>query len=139
MPSDGDLRQPYGPGWEDPDWTPFASEFERVGVSASDSPATLGQFMDTLRRVAIPTPAANAKRLERHGRPRSPVSAGQTRRWVVATGASLLAAGTFALPRPARPAEATMRPSSTASPSGATRSPAEDDEGREQRLTRDRP
>lgn len=108
MPSDGDMRQPYGPGWEDPDWQPYApSAAEPQEVSVAE-PATLAQFMEGLRRVAGPLPAANAQRLEQKPRSRSGVAVpGQTRRWVVASGASLLAVGSFALPRPVRPTDKT--------------------------------
>ena len=136
MSSEGDLRQPYGPGWEDPDWTPHAppaTEPEPAGVCAVDPRATLSQYMENLRRVAVALPAANAKRLERKGRPGLHVHAGQTRRWVVATGASLLAVGSFALPRSARPPEAATRPGTASNASGAAPSPAEADAPRRKR------
>jgi hypothetical protein len=135
MPSDGDLRQPYGPGWEDPDWTPRAeSAAEPHGVCADGGPATLGQFMENLRRVAVGQPAANAKRLGPKARTGLAVAAGQTRRWVVATGASLLAVGTFALPRSARPPEASsLRQNAQADAPDTARSPLEADPSRDAR------
>jgi hypothetical protein len=125
MSCDADLRQPYGPGWEDPDWRAQASSTD-VPAEVCDAaiPATLAEFMEGLRRVAGPQGAANAKRIEAGPRRRAPVSPGQTRRWVVASGASLLAAGTFALPRPARPPEAAAR-SAPASTSPARTAPRE--------------
>ncbi|HEX4511795.1 MAG TPA: hypothetical protein VH328_17025 [Burkholderiaceae bacterium] len=102
MRSDTDMKQPYGPGWEDPDWTPprlVPSEPPRLPLKAS--PGSLTQFMEMVRRVARPLRAANAKHLgaKEDRRARERVDAGQTRRWVVASGASLLAIGSFALPR----------------------------------------
>jgi len=108
MPSYGDMRQPYGPGWEDPDWQPYAPPAPEPLAVSDGYPTTLAQFMEGLRRVAGPLAAANAKRFEPGSRPQPAMALpGQTRRWVVASGASLLAVGTFALPRPRTPSDKT--------------------------------
>ncbi len=95
MSSDPKMRMPYGPGWEDPDWSPHA---EPLAASAAMKPAreadlrpvasTLSQFMAVVKRHALPRVAAR--------RPAIPTpAAAQARRWVMAGSASLVALATL--------------------------------------------
>jgi hypothetical protein len=124
MPSEPEMRMPYGPGWEDPDWTPHATPDPgaQAGADAplADDPrprvSTLAQFMDIVKRFARPRPAqagirrrpaAPAADASPPGRPAAETAyAGQTRRWVVAGGAGLLAITTIPLPHDANAAQA---------------------------------
>jgi hypothetical protein len=124
------MRQPYGPGWEDPDWTPH-------WPPAADDPATdtrprvstLAEFMEVVKRNATPWAPRPALRVAPIDQ-RQPVAGtaayvGQTRRWVIAGGAGLLAISTIpALPREARAAN--TAPDGTAPASaGSDATPAE--------------
>jgi hypothetical protein len=116
MAAGPEMRMPYGPGWEDPDWTPHAPPaIADDGADERPRVSTLAQFMAVVQRVASPReplPGLRVAPIER----RHPVAGtaayvGQTRRWVIAGGAGLLAISTIpALPRereasPAAPPE----------------------------------
>jgi hypothetical protein len=112
MASRPEMRMPYGPGWDDPDWTPLAPP--RPHEPAADTRphvSTLAQFMAVVKRatkVRRSQPGLRVAPIER----RHPVAGtaayvGQTRRWVIAGGAGLLAISTIpALPGEARAASA---------------------------------
>jgi hypothetical protein len=104
MASRSEMRMPYGPGWEDPDWTPNApAPAEEPAADTRPRVSTLAQFMAVVKRAArrSPQPGLRVAPIER----RHPVAGtaayvGQTRRWVIAGGAGLLAISTIpTLPR----------------------------------------
>jgi len=89
MASDSKMRMPYGPGWEDPDWSPHAappdeSAAMKLVATADHRPVvgSLAQFMAIVKRFATP----------RRQRDATPSLSGlQTRRWVMAGGAGFVA------------------------------------------------
>jgi hypothetical protein len=111
VPARPEMRLPYGPGWEDPDWTPH--EPPAAPEPAQESlpcVSTLSQFMAVVKRAAAQLPQAGLRVApieRRHPVAGTAAYVGQTRRWVIAGGAGLLAISTIpALPRGARaPAE----------------------------------
>ena len=93
MSSDPKVRMPYGPGWEDPDWSPHAeppAESAAMkltqGEDARPVVSTFAQFMAIVKRHASPRAPAP--------RPALPAAA-QTRRWVMAGSAGLVALATL--------------------------------------------
>ena len=102
MASDSKMRMPYGPGWEDPDWRahdapPEDTSTPRLAEEAGDRPvvSSLAQFMDVVRRFALP---------RRHRAAAASTQPGlQTRRWVMAGGAGFVALA--ALPVARKPAD----------------------------------
>jgi hypothetical protein len=127
MASGPEMRMPYGPGWEDPDWTPHVPP--ATADAAADEPprvSTLAQFMAIVQRVARPRASLPGLRVAPIGQ-RYPVAGtaayvGQTRRWVIAGGAGLLAISTIpTLPRerkaePAAPSNETAHVAEGARP-----------------------
>jgi hypothetical protein len=105
MRSEPEMRMPYGPGWEDPDWAPRATPPEAsTGIAqaaerseARPVVASLAEFMAVVKRVATPRRRPLAASPARQ--PLAP--AGATRRWVVAGTAGFVALA--ALPRAGGP------------------------------------
>jgi hypothetical protein len=96
MSSDPKMRMPYGPGWEDPDWSPHATPPDESAAPqwscAEDTrpvAITLTQFMAVVKRFArsLPSPAS----ARRPAIPPPSPYPGPTRRWVMAGGAGLVA------------------------------------------------
>ncbi len=92
MRSEPNMRMPYGPGWEDPDWSAHAAPPDESAAMKRDAHpvderpvvGSLAQFMDVVKRFATP----HRKQLPRGAD--APV-AGPTRRWVMAGGAGFVA------------------------------------------------
>ena len=90
MASDSKMRMPYGPGWEDPDWSAQAAPPDettgmKLTAQVEERPVvrSLAQFMEIVKRFASP---------RRHRREAAVAVPGlQTRRWVMAGGAGFVA------------------------------------------------
>ena len=90
MASDSKMRMPYGPGWEDPDWSAQASPPDettgmKLTARVEERPVvgSLAQFMEIVKRFTSP---------RRHRREAAVAAPGlQTRRWVMAGGAGFVA------------------------------------------------
>jgi hypothetical protein len=125
MAAGPEMRLPYGPGWEDPDWTPHVPP-ATADAAADERPrvSTLAQFMAVLQRAAAPgmsRPGLHVEPIERR-RPVAGTAAyvGQTRRWVIAGGAGLLAISTIpALPRQRKAEPGTSAPEAAQGPDDA--------------------
>jgi len=112
MASRPEMRMPYGPGWEDPDWTPSAPPAaQEPAADRRPRVSTLAQFMSIVKRAAVGRLARPALRVapieRRHPVAGTAAYVGQTRRWVIAGGAGLLAISTLpTLPRDPKAASA---------------------------------
>jgi hypothetical protein len=92
MRSEPKMRMPYGPGWEDPDWSPHAeppdesTAMKRDAHPVDERPVvgSLAQFMEVVKRFATP----RRRQASRGAEARVP---GPTRRWVMAGGAGFVA------------------------------------------------
>ena len=97
MASDSKMRMPYGPGWEDPDWSahaapPDESAAMKLVAQAEDERPVVGslaQFMEIVKRFASP------RRHRREAAASHAQPALQTRRWVMAGGAGFVALATL--------------------------------------------
>ena len=92
MRSEPNMRMPYGPGWEDPDWSAHAAPPDESAAMKRDAHpiderpvvGSLAQFMEVVKRFATPRPRPWARGAD------APV-VGPTRRWVMAGGAGFVA------------------------------------------------
>jgi hypothetical protein len=108
MPDGPEMRLPYGPGWEDPDWAPHApTAAPAPAVAKQPLPcvSSLAEFMAVVQQAAGAPPGHAGWRVAPVSQ-REPVAGtaayvGQTRRWVIASGAGLLALSTLPMPHEA--------------------------------------
>ena len=80
MAAGPEMRLPYGPGWEDPDWTPHVPP-ATADAAADERPrvSTLAQFMAVLQRAAV----APRKRAPAKGAPARPCRPAHREAWLI--------------------------------------------------------